>query len=125
MGSPSRLPVPIPEPTPLPQPVPVRPSRPSHWKYVVFVALIGGGAWLAYQLLNRAQTGQGEMAPSVQTAKVETGPLEKVIRLTGETSARNFASITVPIMRGPDSAREMVLIKLVEAGSFVKKGDAI
>ncbi len=92
---------------------------------MVFAALIGGGVWLAYQLLNRTQTGQGEMAPSVQTAKVETGPLEKVIRLTGETSARNFASITVPIMRGPDSAREMVLIKLVEAGSFVKKGDAI
>ena len=125
MGSPSRLPVPIPEPAPLPQRAPVQPKRPSRWKYAVLAALIGGGVWLAYQLLNRAQTGQGEMAPSVQTAKVETGPLERVIRLTGETSARNFASITVPIMRGPDGAREMVLIKLAGAGSQVKKGDLI
>ncbi len=125
MGSPSRLPVPVPEPPALPRPVREAPKKPSRWKHWIIAALIAGGAWLAYQLLQRPDQGGGGLTPSVPTAKLETGVFERVIRLAGETSARNFAAITVPIMRGPDATQEMVLIELADAGSQVKKGDLI
>jgi len=87
--------------------------------------MIAGGVWLVYQLLQRPDQGGGSLTPGVPTAKLETGVFERVIRLAGETSARNFAAITVPLMRGPDATQEMVLIELVSAGTQVKKGDLI
>jgi hypothetical protein len=53
------------------------------------------------------------------------GPLERVLRVSGTTSARNFTSITAPEMRGPDSGRNLVLMKLTGAGTVIKKGDLI
>jgi multidrug efflux pump subunit AcrA (membrane-fusion protein) len=48
-----------------------------------------------------------------------------VLRLTGTTSAGNFANITMPMLRGPDSGRNLTLIKLAKSGSMVKKGDVV
>ena len=58
---------------------------------------------------------------TVRTAKVFVGPLEQVLRISGSTSARNFASIVAPMMRGPDSGRNLVLMKLVAAGHVGKQ----
>ena len=73
----------------------------------------------------RGRTQQTAPAVAVRTAKVFRGPLERVLRVTGTTAARSFASITAPMMRGPDSGRDLVLIKLATAGAIVKKGDLI
>ena len=43
----------------------------------------------------------------------------------GQTSAINFANVTAPAMRGPDSNREMVLLRTAVPGSWVKKGTLI
>jgi HlyD family secretion protein len=101
---------------PVPDPV----ASPSRWKW--WVALLGVLAVgvLAYALA-RGRTPQADAAVTVRTAKVFVGPLERVLRISGVTSARNFASIVAPMMRGPDSGRDLVLMKLVAAGSVVKK----
>ncbi|MFN0168162.1 MAG: efflux RND transporter periplasmic adaptor subunit, partial [Bryobacteraceae bacterium] len=56
---------------------------------------------------------------------VRTGTIQRTIRVTGQTAARNFVTITAPMMRGPDSGRALVLIQLAEGGQRVKKGDLI
>jgi multidrug efflux pump subunit AcrA (membrane-fusion protein) len=45
--------------------------------------------------------------------------------VAGQTSAINFANVTAPMLRGPDSNREMILLKVAPSGSWVKKGDLI
>ena len=101
----------------------VHPSPPSRGKWWIALAAIvvaGGGA---YGLTRGG--GQPATTVTVRTAKVWVGPLERVLRITGTTAARSFASVTAPMMRGPDSGRDLVLIKLATAGASVKKGDLI
>jgi multidrug efflux pump subunit AcrA (membrane-fusion protein) len=58
-------------------------------------------------------------------AKVSTGPIDKVVRVTGSTQARDFASVSAPMMRGPDSGRALILTFLAKGGTIVKKGDVV
>ncbi len=99
---------------------PSTPSRGKWWIALAAIVLAGGGAYA----LTRGG-GQPATAVTVRTAKVWVGPLERVLRITGTTAARSFASVTAPMMRGPDSGRDLVLIKLATAGANVKKGDLI
>ncbi|HTM50950.1 MAG TPA: HlyD family efflux transporter periplasmic adaptor subunit, partial [Bryobacteraceae bacterium] len=96
------------------------PSRGKWWIALAAIVVAGGGAYA----LTRGG-GQPATAVTVRTAKVWVGPLERVLRITGTTAARSFASVTAPMMRGPDSGRNLVLIKLATAGASVKKGDLI
>ena len=123
--NPSPLPAGAPELHP-PLPAPAAPKRPKPWKLLLALVLAAAGVWTAYRLLNKPeQVQKGGAVTAIRTAKLTVGTLERVVRLAGETSARNFASITVPVMRGPDSRRDMVLIQLAKAGSFVRKGEQI
>ncbi len=83
------------------------------------VVLAGAAAYLLF----RGKTQQPAAETTVRTAKVFVGSLDRVLRVTGTTAARNFASITAPMMRGPDSGRNLVLIKLATSGVIIKKGD--
>src|SRR6185295_9012119 len=103
-------------------PAPAKP--PSRKKWWIVAAVVLGMAALAY-LLWPATAKKPSAQTTVRTAKVAVGSFERVLRLTGNTAARNFASITAPMMRGPDSGRNMVLIKLATAGLIVKKGDLV
>ena len=76
---------------------------------------------LAYEL--RAKPTQPAAQASLKTVKVGTGSLERALRISGSTAARNFSSILAPLMRGPDSGRNLVLIKLAPPGSIIRKGD--
>lgn len=60
-----------------------------------------------------------------RTAKVSTGPLSLTMRLTGQTSARVFAAVTAPRLRGPERGNAMILVHLVKSGSMVKKGELL
>jgi hypothetical protein len=75
-------------------------------------------------MLLRNQT-QQPAAPTVRTAKVLVGSLDRVQRISGATAARHFALIIAPMVRGPDSGRNLVLIKLVPGGAVVRQGDLI
>jgi HlyD family secretion protein len=50
---------------------------------------------------------------------------QHILRLTGQTSARNFVNMTAPRQRGPESDKKIILMKLVKNGAFVHKGQLI
>jgi multidrug efflux pump subunit AcrA (membrane-fusion protein) len=120
--NPSHAPAHGPEST-VAQPAPVS-APPSRWKRWVALAAIVAAVALGYMAF-RGKAEQPGPQISVRTAKAFVGSLDRVLRVTGTTAARNFASITVPMMRGPDSGRNLILTKLAVAGSIVKKGDLV
>lgn len=122
---PAPLPPGKPSPVPVPVPAPVQPKRRRRWMVPLLLAGLGllGGA--LYLLLKPGQVAKTGSADLVRTAKVTSGPIERVIRVAGQTSARNFVSIMVPVFRGPDSGRELTLTKVAQPGSFVRKGELV
>jgi multidrug efflux pump subunit AcrA (membrane-fusion protein) len=46
-------------------------------------------------------------------------------RITGQTSAKNYAHILAPRLLGPEGNRQMLIEKLAPSGSFVRKGDIV
>src|SRR5215472_7731117 len=95
---------------PAPQRVaPPRP-RPAGFRYkglllVLLLVAIAAGAWL---LRTKKQQERVASQPVVHTYKVAPVSLARTIRAAGSTSARNFANITAPMMRGPDAGRALV-----------------
>ena len=86
---------------------------------VLFLA-VAAGWWL--------WTRQGAPQMPLTTAKTvaaTVGPLESTIRLNGQTSARNFYTVTAPIMRGPESRGSMIIEKMAKGGEMVRKGDRL
>jgi HlyD family secretion protein len=119
------VPAPVKQPPSLaPAPVPVRPAPSRPWKWLVLLAVIAVGAYAAYRFLN-ANVAPSTPVIAVKTGKVTIGNLERTIRVGGQTSAINFANVTAPAMRGPDSNREMILLRTAVPGSWVKKGTLI
>ena len=117
---------PLPESQPAAKPAPVH-HKPSRWPaLLVLLACVGAGA-AAYYYLTSARQAQAQQAAftTTRTATVHRGPIETRVRLTGQTSARNFVNIVAPRLRGPDSGHPMVLLKIVASGTLVKKGDVV
>ncbi len=87
------------------------------------LAMLAGGA--LYLLHGKPDVSPGK-TPDFKTAKVAAGTVTRTIRLTGQTSARKYANITAPILRGGEGGRgSLILLKLVKAGSRVKVGDEV
>jgi HlyD family secretion protein len=83
---------------------------------------LGGGA------LYMVEGKQGSPKPKTSNFKVATAAMTSIVRtvrLTGQTSAKIYANITAPMLRGPEGNRGLILLKLVKAGSFVKKGEDV
>lgn len=119
-------PIPAPvkqQPTLAPKPVPHPPSGGRPWKWLILLAIAGVAAFVGYRAVNNSKP----VTPVVvaKTAKAVMGNLERTIRVAGQTSAVNFANVTAPAMRGPDSNREMILLMTATPGSWVKKGTKI
>jgi multidrug efflux pump subunit AcrA (membrane-fusion protein) len=113
-------------PAPAPERVPAKAPQPTGFRYkgvllLLLLALIAAGAWL----LRPKKVQQTGAATVVRTYKVAPVSFERTIRAAGSTSARNFANIVAPMMRGPDSGRALVLISLAKSGAKVKKGDLL
>ncbi len=116
---------------PQPQIVPPSaPPAPAHrpptrsnkrwWIAGLLVALIAAVA------IYRTQVSQASkpVAVAVKTATVELGNLDSAIRVAGQTAAIDFSNVTAPTLKGPE-ARDMVILKVAAAGSWVKKGEQI
>lgn len=120
-------------PTPLRSPgkpgpvaLPAPPDKPRRWGVVVGVivlALILGATFLV--LRKPAQQVPAVPVATIKTARAFVAPLNVTLRLSGTTAARNFANITIPILRGPENRGSLVLLDLAKSGSFVKKGDIV
>lgn len=63
-------------------------------------------------------------AAAVPTMAVSLGSLDRTIMVAGPTSARNYATIKVPAQRGRGGGA-LDLVKLIEGGTEVKKGDVV
>jgi len=61
----------------------------------------------------------------IRTAKAAVGALLRTVRVAGVVSDRNYALMSIPVFRGPDSRANLTLVKLAKGGSFVKKGEIV
>jgi len=115
-------------PAPAPKPAgpaltPHVPKRRNWFGLAVLTVLVGGGAWAAYQFLAKPAQPAKVASANIRTVKVTSGPIKRVLRLTGSTTAKNFAAISAPRIRG--GGRGLVLMYLVKSGAMVKKGDVV
>jgi multidrug efflux pump subunit AcrA (membrane-fusion protein) len=94
--------------------------------WIIIAAILAGGI-AYYALRNRSAAQEPAKGPvaTVRTARVTTGALERTTRLAGQTSARNYATIVAPILRGPEMRGNLIILKMVPSGSMVKKGDVL
>jgi multidrug efflux pump subunit AcrA (membrane-fusion protein) len=99
-----------------------RRSRARLW-IVLAILLIAGGAYRFYQ--SRVQSSRAAATASIRTLKVTSGAAAPLLRVTGSTRARIYASINAPVMMGPDSGRGLLLQTLAKSGSMVKAGEVI
>ena len=88
---------------------------------ILAVALLAGWRWMESQKAEQQAAAQ----PVFKIAKVVAGPFEIRMRVSGQTSARNYANVTVPRMTGPEANRPLMLTKLAPAGVVVKPGTRV
>ena len=86
----------------------------------LLLASLAAGWWIWLR-----PSAHGNPVETQKTAVVTSGPLERTIRLNGQTSAGSFYTITAPIKRGPESGGNMVILKMAKGGSIVKRGDVV
>jgi len=103
----------------------LRPRR-SKGRYLwllIGLGVLGGGA--VYLLADRPAEGtKPAQLASIPTAEARLGPIERTIRISGQTSARRYADIKVPEQRGRGGG-SLTLLKLIEGGVHVKQGDVV
>jgi HlyD family secretion protein len=116
-----KFPVAVPPPAPVPD-EPKRGGGP--WKTLIGLAVAGLLGYLGYQWATQPSTDTTVFA-AVKSAKVVQGTVERVIRISGQTSARQFVNVTAPILRGPEARNSLVLTKLIKPGVLVKPGDVV
>ena len=89
---------------------------------VAGLVLLAAGVWAYFQFRSRSQA---VAAPTYRTFRVTRGDLPRTIRVSGQTTARDFATILAPLLRGPESDRNLILMKMAKSGSFVRKGELL
>src|SRR5260370_38823885 len=96
-------PAPLQTPEPLISAVtPAPPRKPSSLRVWVLLALVLGGAWAAYQFIAKPKARSRSVQTAVvRTAKVISGAIQRVIRLTGSTSSTSFHFWAAPLLRWP------------------------
>jgi HlyD family secretion protein len=126
IGNQAPLPVQEQGKTAPPSPAPGE-HKSNRWKWLILLMIIGGSI-AAYELWikpRRAQEQAAKTAVSYRTAKIVRGGIMRTLRVSGQTSARNYANVIAPLLRGPDSGRALTLQKLAKSGSHVKAGDLL
>lgn len=106
--------------------IPRSPSR--SWKRRVIWLVAAGTVISIGAVLHSAdappQTVKTADVAAVPTITVSLGSLERTIMVAGPTSARNYATIKVPTQRGRGGGA-LNLVKLIDGGTEVKKGDVV
>lgn len=102
-------------------------SVPKKPVWITASVLIAAGivSWAVVGFSQTSEKSQPLAGPTLRSAKVQRGTINRTTRLTGVTAPVKFASMAAPMLRGPDAGRSLVLIFLAKAGSWVKKGDIV
>lgn len=87
------------------------------------VVLAGGAGYIFAAKQQLLRPGQQSHVPDTVTAA--SGTVDRVLRLSGQTSARVFTNVVAPKQTGPDSGSELILVKLVQPGTLVRKGELV
>ena len=108
-----------------PSPVVTPPASPSrNWVWLLVLAMIGGV--VAWQIkVRQAESAGGTLVGLVRTATVTQGAFEVRMRVSGQTSARDFANIIVPRLVGPEGNRPLMLEKLAKPGTIAQTGQMV
>ena len=112
-----------PQTTPAPRSHVAPPQR-GRKKWLVLFLLVAIVAGAAYLLRPKPQQRPAAQAV-IKTFQVTPGSLRRTVRLAGTTSARNYANIAMPMMRGREGAGILTLIFLAKSGAMVKKGEIV
>ena len=114
------------EPALAPVPKPALPPEKKSRKWLIIglllVVLAAVAAWYFTRTDTQPQAPAGATPVMARTAAATTGTLNRTVRINGQTSAIEFANITAPMLRGPDSGRDLILLHVAPSGSWVKKG---
>jgi HlyD family secretion protein len=108
-------------------PDPARSGNRARRRVPLLLAVVLAGAAAAYLAWPKAQQRpqQATLGTDVRTAKAVLGTLVRTIRVAGQSSARNYALMSIPVQRGPEFRGNMMLLKLAKPGSRVNKGDLV
>jgi multidrug efflux pump subunit AcrA (membrane-fusion protein) len=120
-------PVPAPGKTQVKPGLVAKPEPPRQRRFWIAGSLlltISIGGLAAYQYLSKASA-QAPAGVAVKTARAIVAPLNVTLRMTGQTSARNFINVTTPVLRGPEARGSLTLLYVAPSGSKVKKGDLL
>jgi HlyD family secretion protein len=123
----SAIPTTVPASTPLktsPRALPASPKKSRGWIGLLVALLLVAGSIFAYRALTKPAQ-PVTPAAAIKTAKAFVGPLEVTLRVSGQTSAKNFANVTAPLLRGAENRGSLVLLDLAAAGASVKKGQLL
>jgi multidrug efflux pump subunit AcrA (membrane-fusion protein) len=118
---------PNPEPSPTAKPFAEPPKEPSRLPKVLLglAILAAASAAIYYVSIGRQKAAtQAAAFASVKTATVQRANVESRLRLTGQTSARKYVNVIAPRQRG-QFGQGMVLLKIINSGVFVHKGDIV
>lgn len=116
-------PVPSPvEPPPAPQAKPEEARGSRKWLILLVVVLVAGAvAWMTLRKPQQA----AKPVIVFRTAKIVRGTVIRTVRISGQTSARDYANIIAPRLRGPEARASLFLLQLAKGGTMVKKGDML
>jgi biotin carboxyl carrier protein len=93
---------------------------------IALIALVLAGGWALYHFQTRPERRNAQAQNvAIRTVKVSSGTVQKVLRLTGSTTAKDFASIAAPRMRAAEGGRNLLLMYLAPSGGMVKKGELV
>ncbi len=110
---------------PSPVRAPIAPKKKSPWIGILITLAVIAAAVYAYRSYMKAPAPAPGAPAAVKTAKAVIAPLEVTLRVSGQTSARNFSTITAPLLRGPENRGSLVLLEMAKSGSQVKKGQLL
>lgn len=95
----------------LPAPEPER--RPtSKWLILLILVAVAGAAWWLWQKQAQMEEQAVEAKAAIRTATVQSGAIERSLRLSGVTAAEKYVSLVAPQIRGSRSGRNRGSINL-------------
>lgn len=108
-------------------PAPGRPPR--AWLVAVSILALAVVAAIAFYALRGNKGTPAATGPAVSYVAATRGGLVRSIRIGGTVAAVHYAGITAPQMRGERGpggpGGQMTIVKIIEAGKRVKKGDVL